>query len=66
MNENNAMSTGKEELLACLEIGKLLTSTTDLKEILMHIVTKGSQLIRASDNALFEIKNTTKNNVGIA
>lgn len=47
MNENNSISTGKEELLACLEIGKLLTSTTDLKEILEHIVTKGSQLIKA-------------------
>lgn len=47
MKTNSAISAGKDELLACLEIGKLLTSTTDLKEILEHIVTKGSQLIKA-------------------
>ncbi len=48
MNENNTFQTGKEELVACLEIGKLLTSTTNFTEILEHIVTKGSQLIKAA------------------
>ncbi len=44
---SDAFTTGKEELVACLEIGKHLTSTRDFKKILEHIVTKGSELIKA-------------------
>lgn len=39
--------TGKEELLACLEIGKLLTSTLDHNKIFEHIMERGSRLIKA-------------------
>ncbi len=39
--------TGKEELLACLEIGKLLTSTMNHKTIFEHIMKRGSELIKA-------------------
>jgi diguanylate cyclase (GGDEF)-like protein len=39
--------TGKEELLACLEIGKLLTSTLNHKTIFEHIMRRGSELIKA-------------------
>lgn len=39
--------TGKEELIACLEIGKLLTSTLDHKKIFEHIMARGSRLIKA-------------------
>ena len=47
MNRDKTFTSGKEELIACLEIGKHLTSTTDFKKILEHIVTKGSELIKA-------------------
>ena len=39
--------TGKEELLACLEIGKLLTSTLDHQKIFEHIIKRGIRLIKA-------------------
>ena len=38
---------GKEELLACLEIGKLLTSSLSHKTIFEHIMRRGSELIKA-------------------
>lgn len=61
MDEKTAFSDGNEELVACLEIGKLLTSTTDFKEILEHIVTKGSQLIKADHwSLLLKDDNTGK------
>ena len=40
-------TTGKDELLACLEIGKLLTSTLNHKTIFEHIMKRGSELIKA-------------------
>lgn len=45
--KNDHSKTGKEELLACLEIGKLLTSTMNHKTIFEHIMRRGSELIKA-------------------
>lgn len=58
MSLNKVFPTRKDELIACLEIGKLLTSTMDFKKILEHIVTKGSQLIKADYWSLL-LKNET-------
>ncbi len=44
---NDHSRTGKDELLTCLEIGKLLTSTMDHKTIFQHIMKRGSELIKA-------------------
>lgn len=44
---NTKFTAGKDELLACLEIGKLLTSTYDYKKIIELIMTKGRELIKA-------------------
>jgi len=45
--EQDHSMTGKEELLACLEIGKLLTSTMNHKTIFEHIMKRGSEIIKA-------------------
>ncbi len=47
MNPEKKITADNKALIACLKIGKLLTSTTEFKEILEHIVTKGSELIKA-------------------
>lgn len=62
-----------DKLMACLEVGKLLTSTLDQKEILELIMLKGSQLIDAqtkkdllilADNLMYGIKKASKNGIG--
>ena len=59
--------------MACLEVGKLLTSTLDQKEILELIMLKVSQLIDAqtkkdllilADNLMYGIKKASKNGIG--
>jgi len=41
-----------EVLVSCVQIGKLLTSTLDLKQILEHIMLKVSQLVQAQNWSL--------------
>ncbi len=62
-----------DKLMVCLEVGKLLTSTLDQKEILEIIMLKGSQLIDAqtkkdllilADNLMYGIKKASKNGIG--
>ncbi|MBF0224429.1 MAG: sensor domain-containing diguanylate cyclase [Desulfobacterales bacterium] len=48
----NWASEDCDALLSCLEIGKVLTSTTDLKEILSLIMNKVSQLVAATNWSL--------------
>jgi diguanylate cyclase (GGDEF)-like protein len=47
-------------LLACVEIGKILTSTLDLEQILKLIMTKVSRLIEAQNWSLLLINETTQ------
>jgi hypothetical protein len=62
-----------DKLMACLEVGKLLTSTLDQKEILELIMLKVSQLIDAqtkkdllilADNLMYGIKKASKKGIG--
>lgn len=62
-----------DKLMVCLEVGKLLTSTLDQKEILELIMLKVSQLIDAqtkkdllvlADNLMYGIKKASKNGIG--
>ena len=62
-----------DKLMVCLEIGKLLTSSLDQKEILELIMLKVSQLIDAqtkkdllilADNLMYGIKKASKNGIG--
>lgn len=62
-----------DKLMTCLEVGKLLTSTLDQKEILELIMLKVSQLIDAqtkkdllilADNLMYGIKKASKNGIG--
>jgi diguanylate cyclase (GGDEF)-like protein len=54
MKEKQAGDLAREndKLMACLEVGKLLTSTMDLKEILRLIMNKVTQLIDAQNWSL--------------
>jgi diguanylate cyclase (GGDEF)-like protein len=52
-------STEKEELLACLEIGKLLTSSLNHKTIFELIMKRGSELIKAQHWSLLIKDETT-------
>ena len=54
MKEKQARDLAREndKLMACLEVGKLLTSTLDLKEILGLIMIKVTQLIEAQNWSL--------------
>ncbi|MCP3924822.1 MAG: sensor domain-containing diguanylate cyclase [Desulfobacterales bacterium] len=49
---DNNLSPGGKELMTCLEIGKLLTSTFSREEILENILIKGSELIDANNWSL--------------
>lgn len=62
-----------DKLMVCLEVGKLLTSSLDQKEILELIMLKVSQLIDAqtkkdllilADNLMYGIKKASKNGIG--
>ncbi len=62
-----------DKLMVCLEVGKLLTSPLDQKEILELIMLKVSQLIDAqtkkdllilADNLMYGIKKASKNGIG--
>jgi diguanylate cyclase (GGDEF)-like protein len=57
VSEDPACET--EKLRACVEIGKLLTSTLDLQEILELIMQKGSELIQARNWSLLLKDQTT-------
>ena len=63
-----------DKLMVCLEVGKLLTSSLDQKEILELIMLKVSQLIDAqtkkdllilADNLMYGIKKASKNGIGM-
>ena len=56
---NDHSRTGKDELLACLEIGKLLTSSLDHRTIFQHIMKRGSELIKAQHWSLLIKDETT-------
>ena len=49
---NDALSPGGKELMTCLEVGKILTSTFSKKEILKNILLKGNELIDANNWSL--------------
>jgi diguanylate cyclase (GGDEF)-like protein len=51
-SDARSAATEAQNLRSCLEVGKLLTSTHDLEEILELIVLKMSQLIRAENWSL--------------
>jgi diguanylate cyclase (GGDEF)-like protein len=58
-NSSNTNALKSNALLACLQIGKILTSTLNLNEILELIMSKVSQLIEAQNWSLFLIDERT-------
>ena len=57
-SDKNEYLYGTDALLSCVEIGKVLTSTLDLKQILELIMVKVSRLIDAQNWSLL-LKNET-------
>jgi diguanylate cyclase (GGDEF)-like protein len=53
MNSDALLENNNPDLIPCLQIGKLLTSTLDLNEILELIMIKISQLVEADNWSLF-------------
>lgn len=56
---NDALSPGGKELMTCLEVGKILTSTFSKKEILKNILLKGNELIDANNWSLLLYDDST-------
>jgi len=59
-NSDNTNALESNALLACLQIGKILTSTLNLNEILELIMSKVSELIEAQNWSLFLIDERTQ------
>lgn len=57
--KKNKFSAGKDELITCLEIGKLLTSTLNHQDVFELIMVRGSQLIKAQHWSLLLKDETT-------
>lgn len=57
--KKNKFSAGKDELITCLEIGKLLTSTLNHKDVFELIMIRGSKLIKAQHWSLLLKDETT-------